>query len=151
MKKFVDFESPANQEINRRIEKVAKDVGASMAQVAYAWALAQDYITAPIIGSTKIEHLVEAIGGWICFLHLSSDAEPIARIRKSEAVKGAISVHQRALQASGYQRAYVDPTIGMYPAGNDGMLASFAPNLPRNCEYLDRSDGQSVVQAHCSP
>lgn len=61
MKKFVDFESPANQEINRRIEKVAKDVGASMAQVAYAWGLAQDYITAPIIGSTKIEHLVEAI------------------------------------------------------------------------------------------
>jgi len=61
MKRFVDTESPASIEINKRIEKTAKDLGKSMAQVAYAWASAQEYITAPIFGSTKHEHLVEAI------------------------------------------------------------------------------------------
>lgn len=60
--KFNDVQAEAAKEINKRIEKVAKDVNASMAQVAYAWVLAQDYVTAPIVGATKIDHLVEAIG-----------------------------------------------------------------------------------------
>ena len=33
-----------------------------MAQVALAWSLSQEFITAPIIGSTKIENLQELIG-----------------------------------------------------------------------------------------
>jgi aryl-alcohol dehydrogenase-like predicted oxidoreductase len=60
--RFVNSESEASREINKRVEKVAKDLGKSMAQVAYAWTIQQDYVDAPIIGSTKMDHLVEAIG-----------------------------------------------------------------------------------------
>lgn len=60
--RFVNSSSEASKEINKRVEKVATDLGKSMAQVAYAWCIQQPYVDAPIIGSTKMEHLVEAIG-----------------------------------------------------------------------------------------
>lgn len=62
--RFVNSASEASKEINKRVEKVAKDLGKSMAQVAYAWCIQQPYVDAPIIGSTKMEHLLEAIGVW---------------------------------------------------------------------------------------
>ncbi len=43
------------------LEQVAKQTGYSPAQIAYAWVLSKPYVTAPIIGSTKIEQLNEAI------------------------------------------------------------------------------------------
>ena len=55
----------AAKEINRRVEKVAKELNVSMAKVAYAWVMQQDYVTAPIVGATKLNHLVEAIGEWV--------------------------------------------------------------------------------------
>lgn len=61
-KRFVNSEAEASREINKRVEKVARDLGKSMAQVAYAWCIQQPYVDAPIVGSTKLEHLVEAIG-----------------------------------------------------------------------------------------
>ena len=51
--------------------KVAKDIGHSPAQVAYAWVLSKPFITAPIIGSTKLDHLNEAITS--LDIELSSD------------------------------------------------------------------------------
>jgi aryl-alcohol dehydrogenase-like predicted oxidoreductase len=50
--------------INQRIEEVAKKRGASMAQVALAWCLAQPAVTAPIVGTTRIEALDELVGEW---------------------------------------------------------------------------------------
>ncbi|NNF07031.1 MAG: aldo/keto reductase [Candidatus Eisenbacteria bacterium] len=41
---------------------VAKAHNASHAQVALAWLLANPVVTAPIIGSTKVEHIKDAIG-----------------------------------------------------------------------------------------
>ena len=43
------------------VEKVAKARGVPMAHVATAWLLAQDGITAPIIGVSKMAHLDDAI------------------------------------------------------------------------------------------
>ena len=38
------------------VEKIAKDHGVSMAQVALAWLLSKPYITAPVVGTTSILH-----------------------------------------------------------------------------------------------
>ncbi len=56
------FGSKQDYEILRRVEKVAADIHAKPAQVAYAWVLSKPYITAPIVGSTKPWQLKEAIG-----------------------------------------------------------------------------------------
>ena len=42
-----------------RVSEVAKKRGVSNMQVALAWILSKPYITAPIIGSSKVEHLEE--------------------------------------------------------------------------------------------
>ncbi len=53
--------SKADYAVLDRVEKVAARLGVTPAQVAYAWVLSKDYITAPIVGSTKIYQLDEAI------------------------------------------------------------------------------------------
>jgi aryl-alcohol dehydrogenase-like predicted oxidoreductase len=48
-------------EVNERVEGVAEDEGISMAQVALAWLLSKDWVDAPVIGTTSVEHLEEAV------------------------------------------------------------------------------------------
>lgn len=48
-------------EVVRQISAVAKQKGASNAQVALAWLLHQPGVTAPIVGASKMHHLNEAI------------------------------------------------------------------------------------------
>ena len=43
------------------VAEVAKQRGVSNSQIALAWILSKPYITAPIVGATKIEHLDQAI------------------------------------------------------------------------------------------
>jgi len=43
-----------------RVARVAKDIGKTMAQVATAWMLSKPYITAPIVGASKLPHLEQA-------------------------------------------------------------------------------------------
>jgi aryl-alcohol dehydrogenase-like predicted oxidoreductase len=43
------------------LEKIAKELGLSMAQVSLAWMLSKPYITAPIVGSTSPKHIEEAV------------------------------------------------------------------------------------------
>ncbi len=57
---YTDF--PDADEVIRRVGEVAEDRGATRAQVALAWLLGNDAVTAPIVGATKTEHLEEAIG-----------------------------------------------------------------------------------------
>lgn len=45
-----------------RVAEVAEKRGLPMAQVALAWMLAKPYITAPIVGATKLEQLEQAVG-----------------------------------------------------------------------------------------
>lgn len=44
-----------------KVKRAATKFGVSPAQIAYAWILSKPHVTAPIIGSTKIEQLNEAI------------------------------------------------------------------------------------------
>ena len=44
------------------VEELAKEKGVKMAQIAVAWSLKR--VTAPIVGTTKVENLKEMIGEW---------------------------------------------------------------------------------------
>jgi aryl-alcohol dehydrogenase-like predicted oxidoreductase len=48
-------------EINERVEELATNNGVTMAQIALAWLLHQDAVDAPIIGTTSVEHLEDAV------------------------------------------------------------------------------------------
>ncbi|WWD10508.1 hypothetical protein V865_008644 [Kwoniella europaea PYCC6329] len=57
-----DKPDDSRKAINERVEEIAKKKGISMAQVALAWSLSNDFITAPIVGSTSLDNLKELIG-----------------------------------------------------------------------------------------
>ncbi|MBZ0163071.1 MAG: aldo/keto reductase [Notoacmeibacter sp.] len=56
------FGSAQDYAILARVEKVAAKRGVSPAQIAYAWVLSKPFVTAPIVGVTKLDQLEEAIG-----------------------------------------------------------------------------------------
>ncbi|WP_324758405.1 aldo/keto reductase [Haloarcula montana] len=49
------------REVNERVEELADEYDASMAQIALAWVLEQDAVDAPIVGTSSVEHLEEAV------------------------------------------------------------------------------------------
>ncbi|CAE6480741.1 unnamed protein product [Rhizoctonia solani] len=51
-----------NKEVILRVEKIAKARAISMAQVAIAWSLSKDVVSAPIIGTTKLSNLHDLLG-----------------------------------------------------------------------------------------
>ncbi len=54
------FDSPADEPIVAATEAVARERGVPMAQVALAWVLSKQVVTAPIVGATKPAHLADA-------------------------------------------------------------------------------------------
>lgn len=48
-------------EINERVEELAEEKGVTMAQISLAWLLHKDWVDAPIVGTTSIEHLEQAV------------------------------------------------------------------------------------------
>jgi aryl-alcohol dehydrogenase-like predicted oxidoreductase len=55
------YQAGGGDEINNRIEEVAAEKGVTMAQISLSWLLHQDNVDAPIIGTTSIKHLNEAV------------------------------------------------------------------------------------------
>ncbi|KAJ7896598.1 NADP-dependent oxidoreductase domain-containing protein [Mycena leptocephala] len=55
-------QSAASQTIVNRVEEVAKKRGISMAQVAIAWVLSKEGVSAPIVGTTSLANLADIIG-----------------------------------------------------------------------------------------
>ncbi|OLZ42022.1 aldo/keto reductase [Natrinema saccharevitans] len=49
------------EKINERIGELAADRGVSMAQISLAWLLHKDWVDAPIVGTTSVEHLEDAV------------------------------------------------------------------------------------------
>ncbi len=48
-------------EVNERVQELAAEKGITMAQTALAWVLHKEWVDAPIVGTTSIEHLEEAV------------------------------------------------------------------------------------------
>jgi len=51
----------ADQAIIEAVNRIAKERGVPMAQIAMAWLLAKPGVTAPIVGASKLHHLEDAI------------------------------------------------------------------------------------------
>ncbi|KAH9911939.1 Aldo/keto reductase [Fomitopsis serialis] len=49
-------------DIVNRVEEISKKKGVSMAQVALAWSMSKDGITAPIVGTTSLKNMEDLIG-----------------------------------------------------------------------------------------
>ncbi|MBR0260393.1 MAG: aldo/keto reductase [Selenomonadaceae bacterium] len=58
------------------LEQVAKEIGYSMAQTSLAWMLSKPFITAPIVGTTNVKHIEEAVSA----LDLKLDEETIKKL-----------------------------------------------------------------------
>ncbi|KAF7336795.1 Aldo-ket-red domain-containing protein [Mycena venus] len=57
----VYLQSEGNKTIVKRVEEIATKRGISMAQVSVAWALSKEGVSAPIVGSTSLANLEDAI------------------------------------------------------------------------------------------
>jgi aryl-alcohol dehydrogenase-like predicted oxidoreductase len=58
-KGFKNSLQESDNEINRKVDEIAKKKGVKMAQVAVAYELSKSVIAAPIVGTTKLESLKE--------------------------------------------------------------------------------------------
>jgi len=59
--RIATYRANGGDEINERVAKLADEKGVSMAQISLAWLLHQDAVDAPIIGTTSVEHLEDAV------------------------------------------------------------------------------------------
>lgn len=73
-----DRDQPSDQEVIRAVEAVAKKRGVTMAEVAVAWSLQSQWVTAPIVGVRSTERLDELIKG----LSVELSKEDIEQINK---------------------------------------------------------------------
>jgi aryl-alcohol dehydrogenase-like predicted oxidoreductase len=48
-------------EISERVQELADEEGLTMAQVGIAWLLEKDWVDAPIVGTTSVQHLEDAV------------------------------------------------------------------------------------------
>ena len=55
------YRSGGGPEINERVQELAAEKDVSMAQIALSWVLHKDWVDAPIVGTTSVEHLEEAV------------------------------------------------------------------------------------------
>ncbi|MFC4543612.1 aldo/keto reductase [Halosolutus amylolyticus] len=72
------YREGGGREINERVAEIAADRGATMAQIALAWLLHKDWVDAPIVGTTSVEHLEQAVEA----LEISLSASDIAYLEE---------------------------------------------------------------------
>ncbi|SAL99025.1 hypothetical protein [Absidia glauca] len=58
---FAEKESANNSEINERVAHLSKEKGVSMSQIALAWVFSKPFVTSPILGIGKEEHLYDLV------------------------------------------------------------------------------------------
>jgi aryl-alcohol dehydrogenase (NADP+) len=72
------YDAPGDREIVEQVAAVADERGVTRAQVAMAWMLSKPFVTAPIVGATKPQHLDDAVAA----VDLQLSADEIARLEK---------------------------------------------------------------------
>jgi aryl-alcohol dehydrogenase (NADP+) len=55
------YYQPEDFTVVDRVKSVASSIEKTMSQVALAWMLSKGYITAPIVGVSKLSHLEQAV------------------------------------------------------------------------------------------
>ena len=72
------YREGGGQEINERVAELAADKGVTMAQIALSWLLHKDWVDAPIVGTTSVDHLEQAVEA----LDISLSASDIAYLEE---------------------------------------------------------------------
>jgi 1-deoxyxylulose-5-phosphate synthase len=72
------FFRPEDFDVLDVVEQVAKERGLTPSQIALAWVLNHDFVTSPIVGATKIQHLEEAVAA----LEISLTKDEMDRLEK---------------------------------------------------------------------
>jgi aryl-alcohol dehydrogenase-like predicted oxidoreductase len=72
------YRDGGGQEINERVQQLAADKGVTMAQISLAWLLHKDWVDAPIVGTTSVEHLEDAVAA----LEIDLSASDIAYLEE---------------------------------------------------------------------
>ncbi len=70
--------TPDDFDVVEQVVEVAREKAVTPAQIALAWLFSKDYITAPILGATKIEHLEQAVEA----LEIQLSSEEIKRLEE---------------------------------------------------------------------
>jgi aryl-alcohol dehydrogenase-like predicted oxidoreductase len=73
------YNRPGSDEIIDAVCDLAEARGVKPAQVALAWLLSKPFVTAPIVGATKLSHLEDAVGA----LELTLTDEEIAKLESA--------------------------------------------------------------------
>ncbi|GAB7090483.1 aldo/keto reductase [Halorubrum luteum] len=55
------YREGGGREINERVEELAAEAGVKMAQIALAWLLHKEWVDTPIVGTSSVEHLEDAV------------------------------------------------------------------------------------------
>jgi aryl-alcohol dehydrogenase-like predicted oxidoreductase len=76
--------SDSDREIVERVRKIAAGRGVSPAQVALAWMLGKPFVTSPIIGATKAQHLDDALAA----VDLELSPEEVAQLEEPYTPRG---------------------------------------------------------------
>ncbi|MFC5973670.1 aldo/keto reductase [Halomarina salina] len=56
-----EYGAAGGEEVNERVEELAEEYGVTMAQLALAWLFQNEFVDAPIVGTTSVEHLEQAV------------------------------------------------------------------------------------------
>jgi aryl-alcohol dehydrogenase-like predicted oxidoreductase len=55
------YREGGGEEINQRVQELADEKGVKMAQIALRWVAGKDVVNAPIVGTSSVEHLEDAV------------------------------------------------------------------------------------------
>ena len=77
-KKLYALTVGADEKVVKRVAEVASQRGVPRAQIALAWVLQKEPVTAPIVGATKMHHLDDAVAA----LSIRLTSEEIARLEE---------------------------------------------------------------------
>ncbi|WP_135854127.1 aldo/keto reductase [Halorussus salinus] len=55
------YREGGGKEVNERVQELAAEKGVTMAQISLSWLLHKDWVDAPIVGTTSVEHLEDAV------------------------------------------------------------------------------------------
>jgi len=72
------YREGGGKEINERVQELAAEKGVTMAQIALSWLLHKDWVDAPIVGTTSVEHLEDAVEA----LEISLSASDVAYLEE---------------------------------------------------------------------
>jgi 1-deoxyxylulose-5-phosphate synthase len=72
------YREGGGREVNERVAEIAAQEGVTMAQIALAWLLHKEWVDAPIVGTTSVEHLEQAVEA----LEISLSASDIAYLEE---------------------------------------------------------------------